>query len=389
MSATRDSIGESQSWRKVRQQYLAQLAEQRASIEQGLDALERSEPDAEKLLLVDLHKLAGSGATFGFAEISQRAAVAEDLFRSEGSGLSEKTRSVQHLLEEVDLALEERAVIDSAAESAPALAPELVNSDPASDTHRSDSELEARPKILIAEDDLIFANLLEQLFGHEVEVHTVHDGKAVIQTIMDIQPAMVLLDDGLPNVSGLDLVEELHTSGLTRDIGIVMLTGNGAATSILRAVRAGAINYMVKPVDPQTLVRAVREQLNKSSSTVLVIDDDPLVQQLVRDGFRAAGYRVLGANDGVRGLDLAREKIPDLIVLDRMMPGLEGGAVLHHLAQDDSTRSIPVIVLTAKAGSGDSMSFLQRGVADFLTKPFNPDELVLRGRRILERKSHA
>ncbi|WP_306016315.1 PleD family two-component system response regulator [Oceanicaulis sp. MMSF_3324] len=120
---------------------------------------------------------------------------------------------------------------------------------------RSSSGSELRHRILIAEDDLIFANPLEQLIGDEVQVHTVHDGKAVLQAIADIQPAMVLLDDGLPNVSGLDLVEALHASGLTRDIGVVMLTGNGATASMLRAIRDGAINHMVKPVIPKRLIQ--------------------------------------------------------------------------------------------------------------------------------------
>lgn len=382
MAAHRQSSPElSQQWQTLRGRYLERLAEKRAEFERAAERLTMGEAEdtAAERIVADMHQLAGSGGTFGFRAVSDVARSAEDKIKS-APGPEEIARIVRTVIDEIGrtLAAERSAVSQSSAPPIPA-ASKIAS---AETTGAIPAE---RPRVLIAEDDVIFAELLEGLFGEEIEVHAVHDGKDVLAAIAAVRPAMVLLDDGLPNTSGLELVEVLAASGGTRDVGVVMLTANDAPQSILRAVRAGAVDYLVKPVDPVALVRTIRDRLEKSAQTVLVVDDDPLVRQLVRDGFRAAGYRVVEAGDGESGLAEARTVVPDLIVLDRMMPGLEGGAVLHQLQNEAETRGIPVIVLTAKAGTGDSLTFLERGVADFMTKPFNPDELVLRGRRIMGR----
>jgi CheY-like chemotaxis protein len=108
---------------------------------------------------------------------------------------------------------------------------------------------------------------------------------------------------------------------------------------------------------------------------VLVVDDEPDVLLLCRLNLEQRGHKVLEAPNGDEALDLAREGGPDLVVLDLMLPGIDGYQVLQALRADDRTSGIPVLVLTAKSLQADRERSRQLGAAAFLTKPFLPDEL--------------
>ena len=109
---------------------------------------------------------------------------------------------------------------------------------------------------------------------------------------------------------------------------------------------------------------------------VLVIDDEPDVLLLCRINLAHAGHEVLEALDGETGLRLAGESQPDVIVLDLMLPSMDGYQVLKALWEDETTRDLPVIVLTAKAQVEDRIRSWQDGAVEFLTKPFPPDVLL-------------
>lgn len=108
---------------------------------------------------------------------------------------------------------------------------------------------------------------------------------------------------------------------------------------------------------------------------VLVVDDEPDVLLLCRLNLQQRGHELLEASDGGRALELARERHPDVIVLDLMMPGMNGYQVLEALQRDDATSGIPVLVLTAKSLRADRERSHELGAAAFLTKPFLPSEL--------------
>ena len=118
---------------------------------------------------------------------------------------------------------------------------------------------------------------------------------------------------------------------------------------------------------------------------VLVIEDDPGIAALVAYQLTRAGYRVETAASGDGGLHALHRDIPDLVVLDRMLPGLTGDQVLKSIRQDPATRSVPVLVLTARRERTDRIEGLEMGADDYLTKPFSPRELVLRVEAILRR----
>ena len=118
---------------------------------------------------------------------------------------------------------------------------------------------------------------------------------------------------------------------------------------------------------------------------VLVIDDEAPIRLLCRVNLEAEGMDVLEAADGPSGLDVARAEVPDVVLLDVMMPGLDGWRVAEHLLEDERTNGIPIIFLTARAEFRDRARGLDIGGVDYVTKPFNPLELAPLVRELLDR----
>ena len=118
---------------------------------------------------------------------------------------------------------------------------------------------------------------------------------------------------------------------------------------------------------------------------VLVVDDEAPIRLLCRVNLEAEGMDVLEAADGESGLEKARTELPDVVLLDVMMPGMDGWEVAERLLDDDATREIPLVFLTARAELRDRARGLELGGVDYITKPFNPVELASVVERLLER----
>jgi len=116
---------------------------------------------------------------------------------------------------------------------------------------------------------------------------------------------------------------------------------------------------------------------------VLVVEDSVSVRRLIEVCLRVLDVELLGAKDGIRGLEMAREILPDAIVLDIGLPGMDGWEVLRHLRADEETRSIKVLVLTAHAQPEIAEQAAQGGADDFMTKPFRPMDLRERIEKLL------
>lgn len=122
---------------------------------------------------------------------------------------------------------------------------------------------------------------------------------------------------------------------------------------------------------------------------ILVVDDEPEAVELVEFNLKGAGYEVTTAGDGAEALNKARRIQPNLVILDVMMPEIDGMEVCKLLRRDPATSSIPIIMLTAKASEVDRVLGLELGADDYVVKPFSPRELVLRVKKLLERGKKA
>lgn len=123
------------------------------------------------------------------------------------------------------------------------------------------------------------------------------------------------------------------------------------------------------------------------SATILVVEDEPAILELVACNLELAGHRTLRAGSAEQAMQMVRDELPDLIVLDWMLPGISGVELARRLRSDKRTQAVPVIMLTARAEEQDKLTGLETGADDYITKPFSPRELNARVKAVLRRRS--
>jgi len=191
--------------------------------------------------------------------------------------------------------------------------------------------------------------------------------------------------EGAGSGIGLALARELaHLHG--GDLSVESEPGRGTVFKLVLPVeleRWGEGNADTPAVAlSRAGTRAESRRPEAERTTVLVVEDQPGVREFIVECL-TPGYRVLAAEDGLAGLKTARAELPDLIVSDIMMPGLDGIEMARKLAAEPATRALPVILLTARTTAEDELEGLESGAVDYLTKPFSPEILNARIRRML------
>jgi two-component system phosphate regulon response regulator PhoB len=123
------------------------------------------------------------------------------------------------------------------------------------------------------------------------------------------------------------------------------------------------------------------------AATILVVEDEPAIQELISYNLELAGHQPLKAQNAEQALEIVRTALPDLVLLDWMLPGMSGIDFARKLRADKRTQSVPVIMLTARAEERDKLQGLETGADDYLTKPFSPRELNARVKAVLRRRA--
>jgi len=122
-------------------------------------------------------------------------------------------------------------------------------------------------------------------------------------------------------------------------------------------------------------------------ANILVVEDEPAIQELIAANLLHAGHHVLRANDAEEAALLVRDTLPDVVLLDWMLPGMPGLQFARRLRADERTRDLPIIMLTARSEEHDKIAGLEAGADDYLTKPFSPRELLARIKAVLRRRA--
>ena len=122
-------------------------------------------------------------------------------------------------------------------------------------------------------------------------------------------------------------------------------------------------------------------------ATILVVEDEPAIQELIAINLEQAGYQPRQAADAEQALELVRNELPDLVLLDWMLPGMSGVEFARRLRADRRTQEVPIIMLTARAQEQDKLAGLETGADDYITKPFSPRELNARIKALLRRRA--
>jgi signal transduction histidine kinase/CheY-like chemotaxis protein len=264
-----------------------------------------------------------------------------------------------------------------------------VQEDTARDRERAVEPASAGPLVLVVEDDPRGADLLRIYLseaGYTVDL--ARDGAEGLEKVKRLTPGAVVLDILLPKLDGWAFLTQVKADPVTREVPIIIVSiidqkGKGFAL--------GAADYLIKPVQKEDLLRTLRAfslatKVQTAPVQILVIDDDPKAVELLAAVLEPEGFRVLRAYGGEAGIEVARAEQPDLIILDLLMPEVNGFEVLDRLAQSSATRRLPVILFTLKQLTAEEQQRVHGRIASLAQKEaFNPKEFVELVKEALQR----
>jgi signal transduction histidine kinase/CheY-like chemotaxis protein len=267
--------------------------------------------------------------------------------------------------------------------------PPVVQEDTARDQERAVAPATAGPLVLVVEDDTRGADLLRIYLseaGYSVDV--ARDGAEGLEKIRRLAPAAVVLDILLPKLDGWAFLTQVKADPTTREVPVIIVSvidqkGKGFAL--------GAADYLIKPVQKEDLLRTLSAfnlaaKVQTAPVKILAIDDDPKAVELLAAVLEPEGFHVLRAYGGEAGIEAARAEQPDLIILDLLMPEVNGFEVLDRLAQSSVTRQLPVILFTLKQLTAEEQQRVQGRIASLAQKEaFNPREFVELVKEALQR----
>ena len=203
--------------------------------------------------------------------------------------------------------------------------------------------------VLIIEDDPAFAALLGELaHEHGIDTHICHCGKSGIAYAESHKPCAIILDVGLPDISGLEVMEQLKANKATQSIPVHFISGSDASE---KALAMGAFEYLKKPVSNDALsasFQKIEEALNKDINRLLLVEDNEIAQEEILSIFKEQDVEMISANTGAQAIQSLRELHFDCMILDLDLPDTDGLSLLENIDSDASIDAIPVVVYTAK-----------------------------------------
>ena len=267
--------------------------------------------------------------------------------------------------------------------------------------------MEPERTVLVVEDDHLNMKLMRSLLGlGGYRVLEATDAETGLQLAAEHRPDLILMDVQLPGLDGLSATRRLKEDPDLAGIPVIALTGLAMDGDREKAFQAGCRDYISKPINTRNFLASLGQLLTADSAVespkagtssvsyqkpynrILVVDDDPMNVKLVAAILKRGGYDSLAAYDGTEALQQVHEHHPDLILLDVMMPGLDGYQVTRQLKDDPLTAGISIIMLTALNDTEDKIRGLESGADEFLTKPVNAPELLARTKSMLRLKQY-
>ena len=221
--------------------------------------------------------------------------------------------------------------------------PKALSSDDESKFQANDKN--RKPMILVIDDDPVMCDLmLRQLGKNGFQVQTAANAKLGLEAVRTLRPDVITLDIAMPDMDGWEVISELKKDPSTRDIPIIMVTMMDDRS---RGFALGAYDFVTKPVEWGQLTGILETAVKPmDSSTVLVVDDDPLFRESTCDRLRDRGWTVMEAENGADAFERIKEQRPDLVLLDLLMPVMNGLEFLSIFRERDDLRSIPIVVMT-------------------------------------------
>jgi len=355
----------------LRVRYAARLEQAAAELSKlvafcEMDALTPEIAQAANALV---HKLIGSGQTLGFPKVSRDAAMLEAVLAKTPPDAPVIAKAANLLL---------ATCRDSIKTGADAPAP------PPMPQAASEPPLElppmAGPSLIAIHADPGMARLLDDVFSRHAHIVTF---ASIAEAVAPPHPAGLLIIDLDSPGSQPSMLGELRAKPGLAEMPILALTAQRKSAAVARAIVGTQLDVLLKPVTAIELDSRATAALHRRRLSVVIADDDRIVRELLKVRFESQGYHTYLAHDGEDVLKLVHAHNPSIIILDREMPKLEGLMVLSILKADAATHDIPVIMLTSKGQAREIAEGRKAGAADYIVKPFAPDQVLARASQIL------
>ncbi len=244
--------------------------------------------------------------------------------------------------------------------------------------------------ILILSDNYELGEELKAKFNtNNFEVTVSGDGKRGLYEIMTAEHTfdVVVIDDKIPVISMLEVIRRLKTTERTKNWPILILSDENEKDALLEAQDLGIAKYVKKPAAADIIVYMTEQLLGESQAKevpletdnrkkIVVVDDEVPIARMLKIRLEANGYNVFMAHDGKTGLDLVHQVVPNLILLDLVLPVIDGFKVCRMLKFDNNYKNIPIIMLTARSADESRNLGRQLGANAYMTKPFEPQVLL-------------
>jgi CheY-like chemotaxis protein len=224
------------------------------------------------------------------------------------------------------------------------------------------------PLVLIVDDEVPARELLASYLEPDYRVAMADSGAEAIKEARRLRPDAITLDVMMPGSNGFETLVALRKDPETAAIPVIILS---IVDQKQVGFALGADDYLIKPVRKPALLETIRRHvplLADDDSSILLVDDDPKALELLQEALRSAGYETQGVRSGTRALEVLANKVVGAILLDLLMPGIDGFQVIRHVRQEPSLRELPILVMTAKSLSPEEIALLNRETQGLLQK---------------------
>ena len=225
-----------------------------------------------------------------------------------------------------------------------------------------------KPLVLIVDDELSSRELLASYLSSEYRIAMAESGAEALEKVKQLRPDAVTLDVLMDNGDGLEALVALRKQAETATMPVIVLS---IVDKKNVGFALGATDYLIKPIRKPQLLETMHKHVSPRAdddSVILLVDDDPKTLELLEDTLRSAGYETQSVQSGARALEVLSSKIVSAVLLDLLMPGMDGFQVISHIRQQATLRELPIFVMTAKTLTEQDLAILGRETQAFFLK---------------------
>jgi CheY-like chemotaxis protein len=221
-------------------------------------------------------------------------------------------------------------------------------------------ESRGRPLVLVVDDELTARELLASYLDPEYRIAMAESGPDAIQKARQLRPDVITLDVMMSGGNGFEALTALRQDPDTANIPIIIVS---VVDEKQAGFALGATDYLIKPIRKPVVLETIRKYVQPQSDekkAILLVDDDPETLELLEETLRSAGYETESARSGKRAMEVLSSTHVSAVLLDLLMPGMDGFEVIRHVRQEPTLRELPIFVMTAKNLTGDELVILNR-----------------------------